>query len=410
MKFWLITTGEPIPGDSPQPRLMRTGMLAEQLAREGEEVIWWNSTFHHSTKQNRANKNQKRLLENGVQLNLLYGRPYKTNISISRIKNHSEVARAFLKAAELESKPDLIVCAFPTIELSLAAVEYGKRNGVKVALDVRDLWPDLWLDVIPVGFNPFGKILLFPFFSKTRKAFENCDAILGTSKDYLDFGLRYARRAICKSDGIFPLGYSEQKPVRKFVDGIDSTKFTFLFIGSFGFTYDLTPFIEIARLYHQERRADIQFVFVGSGEREFEWKRLAQNLHNVIFTGRMSSDEIQAMMEVANVGLAAYVRGARQGLPNKLFEYLSAGLPVLSSLTGETKELLSLYQCGLTFDPQDLPTLKNLCDELYFNLENTKRMAHNAKRLYTEQFTTERINRDLVAHLRNLHQDMQVNP
>lgn len=40
------------------------------------------------------------------------------------------------------------------------------------------------------------------------------------------------------------------------------------------------------------------------------------------------------------MGLAAYARGAPQGVPNKVIEYMAAGLAVVTSLSGETREII----------------------------------------------------------------------
>ena len=42
-------------------------------------------------------------------------------------------------------KPDIIICSYPTILLSLISVIYGNFFRVKVIIDVRDKWPDIFL-------------------------------------------------------------------------------------------------------------------------------------------------------------------------------------------------------------------------------------------------------------------------
>jgi len=80
----------------------------------------------------------------------LYSLKYKKNVSIERIINHHILAYKFSKLAELEVQPDVVLCSYPTIELSLVATKYGKRKNVPVIIDVRDLWPDNFLDMVPM--------------------------------------------------------------------------------------------------------------------------------------------------------------------------------------------------------------------------------------------------------------------
>src|SRR5690606_2789684 len=99
--------------------------------------------------------------------------------------------------------------------------------------------------------------------------------------------------------------------------------------------YDLGPVLESARRAQAEFGSEVQFVISGDGELGRHWRRRALGLPNVIFTGWIGGDEINWLRDHAAIGFQPYSANASQGLPNKLFEYLSAGIPVLSSLQGE---------------------------------------------------------------------------
>ena len=75
---------------------------------------------------------------------------------------------------------------------------------------------------------------------------------------------------------------------------------------------------------------------------------MAADNPQVVFTGWVDADAINWMRSHAAIGLQPYAAGAPQGLANKLFEYLSAGMPVVSSLTGENQQLIAANDCGLT--------------------------------------------------------------
>ena len=51
MKIWIMKTGEPIPTSQNKDRLMRMGMLAEELNKRGHNVIWFSNTFDHFHKK-----------------------------------------------------------------------------------------------------------------------------------------------------------------------------------------------------------------------------------------------------------------------------------------------------------------------------------------------------------------------
>ena len=69
---------------------------------------------------------------------------------MSRILDNNLVAAKFKNLASKEKiLPDLILSSIPTSELSLEATKLGRKNNIPVILDIRDLWPDVFLDVLP---------------------------------------------------------------------------------------------------------------------------------------------------------------------------------------------------------------------------------------------------------------------
>ena len=117
------------------------------------------------------------------------------------------------------------------------------------------------------------------------------------------------------------------------------------FAGTFGRTYDLRTVIEAAKILRANRSERVHFVLCGAGERDAEWRALAAG-QDVTFTGWLPAAELAYLLSKSSIGLAAYSANAPQGIPNKVIEYLSASLPVLCSLPGECRNLLSSARCG----------------------------------------------------------------
>ena len=88
---------------------------------------------------------------------MLHGCGYSSNVSLARFRDHRQVAERFAAAAAAEPRrPDIIVAGLPTIELCLESTRYGKQRGVPVVLDMRDMWPDVFLELLPPALRSAG--------------------------------------------------------------------------------------------------------------------------------------------------------------------------------------------------------------------------------------------------------------
>ncbi len=406
MNIWLVMSGEPLEMFGERPH--RVGVLSKILAQRGHKVTWFTTTFDHQHKKYFYNQTVKVKSPFGVDMVFLHSNtPYYKNISFSRLKNHQEVGEEFYRIANNLEKPDIILTAFPTIDLAYNAVKFAKKNNIPIVVDVRDLWPDIFLDVLPKGFKWIGKLLLREYFTKTRYIFRNTDFIIGVSEKYKNFGLRYANRMSSSQDKVFPLAYNLIKLEKKLYNKIDNKfknmgikkeKIIIWFVGTFGKTYNLEPVLKVAKklqTFHQ-----VQFVLTGDGEKAKEWKQLSEGLKNVIYTGWVNQNELAYLGNIANIGLMAYKKGAPQGLPNKLMEYCANELAVLSSLKGETEELIKTKNIGFTYNNEK--ELEKYLLELINKCSLRKQMSQNAKKLFDKHFSAEKVYRDMIKYLENI--------
>lgn len=408
MHLWLLNVGEVLPTDKSRQRLLRAGVLAESLRARGHQVTWWTSTFNHVEKKHRFDRHTSLISESGIRLELLHGPSYARNISLRRLWNHFALASAFKKLSTAEVRPDVILCSWPTIEMSAAAVEYGTRHNVPVIVDVRDLWPDIFLDVAPPSLRPALRLGLQPYMRMAEHAFRGCSGVVGVSERYRDWGVRVAHRPHGPNDRVFPIGYKKQnftlgeaRAARAWLrsKGVDPSKFIACFVGTFGSTYDLAPVFQAARDLQLAGDTGVQFVICGDGDRRREYSDAAAGLRNVVFTGWANAVQIAELMKLSKAGLAAYRSGAPQGLPNKIFEYISESLPILSSLRGECEEFLDRHDCGLQYAPSgDGRQLVQHLQTLRSNDAVRTRLSANAARAF-KTFSADRVYAEMADYL-----------
>lgn len=410
MRVWLIHMGESLPIDN-NDRLLRMGMLAKLLIQKGHRVVWWTSTFDHVRKKQRFYKDTSIKIENNFDVILLHSIGYRKNVSIFRFINHYLIGCKFFKYVQKEPKPDIILCSLPTLKLSLSAVKYGKKMNVPVAIDIRDMWPEVFLDYVPSLTKRILHFLLLPMYNTLKAACSGATAITGVTPDFVEWGVSHANRLPSDLDKSFPFGYSKVTPNKENIKeaekfwkryGIrkDNNEFVVCFFGTISSSFDLKTVIEAAqKLKLQKRKFCI--VLCGSGDYLTLYKNLAKHCENVVFPGWVGAAEIWTLMRISSVGLAPYfsIKNFTRNLPNKPIEYLSAGLPIVSSLKGVLENLLSNYNCGVTYKNGDVDNLVSVLINLYNHRDHLEIMSKNAYRLYKDKFVAEKVYNDMIDYL-----------
>lgn len=411
MRVWLLQASEPLPVDGVQVRLLRTGVLAETLLAAGHEVLWWSSAFDHANKRHRVPRSMKVPLGARGEVYLLAGCGYRKNVSLSRLWDHRQVARGFDRLAPEEKEPDLIVANLPTPNLCAAGARYAARRGIPCVVDLRDQWPDLFLDLVPRFLRGIGRLFLKPMFRQTSQACRLASGLVGVTPALLHWGLSYAKRPSGVWDRVFLLGYQPRvypsqvlQEARGFWDGrgvrVQSELLTICFFGSLGRQFVLEPVIEAARCAEADG-VPVRWILCGTGDAIDSLRNQAQGLSTVLFPGWVDGAQIQTLMERSHLGLAPYQRSANfwGHFPNKVGEYLSAGLPILSTLVGGLDKFLDQYRCGWTYDPTNSAQLFHFVKEIVQQRDQLATMSLQAKKLFLDYFDAQKIYPAYVEYL-----------
>jgi glycosyltransferase involved in cell wall biosynthesis len=398
MRVWLLHIGEQLPMDG-RTRSARYSLLARALAAQGHDVLRWAPTFCHVTKRHRIPHDARVWINDRYAIQLVHSPGYRRNVSLSRLHAYRVLGRRFRQLAVEQVLPDMIVAAIPSLEWAEAAVDFGRTHDVPVVIDVRDLWPDVLLTALPQSLRSLGRPLLAPYERMARRACAGATALVGVSRSYLDWALRHAGRSGRAQDLVVPLAYepeqisddglqAEVACLREL--GVDPSRPVCLFAGLFERSYDLETVIEAARQL-EATGSTAQFVLCGDGSKTVALKRQAAGLHNVLFLGWVDVPRLQAVASVSAVGLCAYAGDALQSLPNKPFEYMAAGLPIISSLRGELPALVDRHQIGMNYRAGDAASLANGLENLLSNRMKLRAMGAKSHQLWSQQFRSEHV-------------------
>lgn len=413
-RIWVVAIGEPLPVDADHPRLLRAGIVAQMLATAKHDVTWWTANVDHTRKRHRFAGETEHQLEPNLRLILLDGTLYTRNVSLARIQNHRDVAAGFRRRSELEPRPDVILCSFPTIELAREVVSYGRRHNIPVAIDIRDLWPDVLAEVAPRPLRWLADIFLAGMRRDARRALQGATAIIGVTDHYRDWGLALAGRSAGPFDRTFAMAYvaaapsmEAQRVAKDFWSargvGRDPEEFVVAFFGTLGRQFDLAPVIAAAKLM-RSRQPKMRFVLCGAGDNFEHYRAMADGLDNVLFPGWVNAPQIWALMQQAKLGVAPYIDSDnfRKNVANKVIEYMSAGLPVVTPITGAVETLLKAHDAGYFYAHGSAQGLADLLASAFNDPETLARRSQNARQAFQQAFSAERVYGELCAYLEAL--------
>ena len=376
---------------------MRAGMLGRRLREAGHEVVWWSSRFDYAAKVQRKGPGYHDTEAGRVIL--LDGTSYSRNVSLARLRNHRQIAKHFTLLAAGQSRPDLIIASYPTIELAQAAVAYGRRQNVPVIIDVRDLWPDIFLDILPTWAHGGGRVALAPLYRAKRNVMRDATAIFAANEDFLKWALAAGERTRSGLDGVYQLAYERANYSRAAIERAEAGWVEFglrkehkiaCFFGNLSTQIlDLNTVFEAAR-YLKVECPTARIVLCGDNGQLERLRKLAVDLP-VVLPGWVDGPQIQTLMARSVVGLLPYRnRWDFVGhMPNKPIEYLAGGLPVVSGLAGSLGELLVKERCGLVYEEGDPRALADALIRFFEKSGVSTNMSKNAVEVFETRFSAD---------------------
>ena len=425
MNIWLLHNSEILPIDGENVRKQRVGIIADLLCENDHTVTWWTSTFDHLSKKQRFDRDTTVIQSNAYKIELIKTPGYRKNISLQRIIDHNVLARKFIRrAVSYPVKPDIIFCALPTIDLSKAAVTYGKLFDIPVIIDARDYWPDVFLAFFPVKLRRIGRILLWKLFSDTKYVFKNTTAIFGHAPKFLEWGLRNGSRTKSEYDNHYPFAYNivnssedEISEAEKFWDSLnikgDDEYFNLVFLGTIGYLFDFETIVEAYRKLNLNGHK-VRIIFGGKGDKVDYLKNLCKKYPEIYLPGWLSAAQIHVLLRRSHLGLYPVVEtdkgrlfGSFDTIPNKVPEYLSSSLPIASALThGYLYDFIENNQIGFNYSSNP----QKLCDNIVYLISDHsiyKKMKENSNSVFKENFEVQKVYGKLIENIELVKADYE---
>lgn len=276
----------------------------------------------------------------------------------------------------------------------------------KFIFEVRDLWPEL-----PKALGMKNPFLLWGMSILEWLSYHCADACVGLSPGICE-GIKRKNQS-GKRIAMIPNGcdleiFTPSSRDNLSLEGISATDKVAVFTGAHGIANGLDAVLDAASVLKKMGRSDIVLAFIGDGKmKEHLMNRTKEEgLDNCRFYDPIPKKKLNKIIASADVGLMvltnvpAFYYGTS---PNKFFDYISSGLPVLNNYSGWLADMIQENCLGVVVPADDCQAFAKGLISLLDNNDFKVQCGKNARTFAEEHFSRKLLADKFVAFLEEVY-------
>ena len=380
---------------------IRSYMMARRLINAGHEVIMICGRYDGGKTglKDRFVNGQRRGKVNGIEI-------IEFDLSYSNKDNYLKRSSTFMtysiKCIGLLFKEEyeLVFASSTPLTASIPGIFAKWFKKKPFVFEVRDLWPELpkSLGVIK---NPIVLALMKLLEWVSYKSANHLIALSpGIMEGIVKRNIPPSKITLIPngSDLEFYLDTSKGwKPA-----GINDDDLVAVFAGTHGYANGLMSIIETALELKRRNETRIKFILIGDGANKRNLMEIAKRnkLENIIFHPPVNKRKLFELFAFADLGMQILANNPSFYFgtsPNKFFDYIAAGLPVITNYPGWISELIDEYGCGFTVEPENPHAFADKLQEIFKKREQLAKMGKNSKLLAIQKFDRKKLSHKFLS-------------
>jgi len=373
--------------------------FAKEWVKKGHEVTVVTAVYSKSDIKPRKFLDTQNC--EGIQLKII-------NVKIDNKQPFYKRIWSFLMVALFSSyyalalKTDIVIASSGPITVGIPGLlaKYIRRR--KLVFEVRDLWPE---GAIELGIIKNKWIKKFTYWLE-KKCYRASSFIITLSPGMTqNIKERFGFSNIEDVTNAANLELFSRKS--EFNDPCLNAKEYAIYTGNIGEVNNSFWLFNAARELKNLGREDVKILMIGDGQQKDELEELKnkEEISNFLIYGLMAKEKLVPYIQHAFVSLVP-LKGTPvldTSSPNKFFESLAAGVPVIQNTNGWMKEFLETNAVGFTLPPGDPSLLAKFLIEMKDNQEKFLSMNNRCFLVANENFEKNYLAQKMLNCLLKVH-------
>jgi len=300
---------------------------------------------------------------------------------------------------------DIVFATSTPLTIGIPALLLKWFKHIPYIFEVRDLWPE-----VPIQMGAIKNKLIIKisrFFEKT--IYKNASHVIALSPGMQDGVIKYISK---KHTSMIPNmakidEFGERRKNIKIVEKhkLKPNSFKVIHFGSLGLANGAETIIDSARILKEDPTIDFLFVGGGSTENKLKEDSIKYNLTNVFFLGKFPMKETSEIVNISDVSIISFkdLPILYTNSPNKFFDSLSAGKPIIVNSAGWTKDIVEQHNCGYYVNPNNPQELVGKIKYLQTNPQIAAEMGVNSRKLAETEYDKSILLKKIVAVFNDIY-------
>lgn len=386
----------------------RSYEIAKKLVKRGHEVcVITTDTFLINEVPYKEENGIKFFIVDGIEIRAKKNEYSNYMGTYQRIKSFLSFMNGAYSIGKKIENADLIFSTSTPQTIAIPTLRLKRKLRIPYVFEVRDLWPEAPRQMKAIK----SKFILKMLKRLEKRTYNQAEHIIALSPGMLDGVAEYENKNkismipnMSDIDLFQNIIFEESEREKLLIKYGLEDKFILSHIGAMGEANGLEYLIDAATILKERNEKKIVIVIGGDGKVKPKLEKLCQErkLTNVVFYGYIPRKDIPIMTSLSHITMTSFkdLSILKTNSPNKFFDSLAAGKPIIVNSAGWTKKIVEENGIGFYVDPRNPEELAELLVNLQYKEDELELLKEKiidiARKDYNVDSLTNEVERILV--------------